>query len=225
MKGGPLGEVELDSKDTDEPDNPIGQMLIGMVKAMGSMEMTFKVDPTGEMSDVKISEAAVKKFKMPAIGGLGNDMVGPDSLKGIVQGSVIVPLPKDAVGKGKSWSQKTDQKTGMGQVETDTQYTYDSVIEKGGKKLDKILVKPDVKIKPTENAKIQIKLKSNSGKGAVLFDNEACRIVEARSEANMQMEMEAGGMTIDADMKTNTTLRIGAPGQTGEKKTPSSDKK
>jgi hypothetical protein len=220
MEGGPFGKVELDSKDTEEPDNPIGQMLGGMVKAMGTMEMTFTVDPTGEVTDVKVAETTLKKFKkMPAIGGLGNDMIGPDSFKSIVKGSIIMPLPKEEIDKGKTWTEKAEQSSGIGRVQTETKYTYDGEIEKGGKKLAKIGVKPDVKIKPADDAKVQVKLKSNSSKGTVLFDNQAGRIAEARNESTMQMEMEAAGMTIDANMTQNMTIRMKGPAKSEEKKT------
>jgi hypothetical protein len=222
VEGGPIGKIEIDSKENSDPGDVVGQMFAGMVKAMASMDMSFKIDTTGEMTDIKVSEATLKKLKkLPAIGGFGNDMFGPDAFKSIVQGSIIVPLPKEEISKGKSWTQKSDQKSSIGRVVGEAKYTYDGVVEKGGKKLDKLLVKPDVKIEPSDNAQIKLKVKNGSGKGAALFDNQAGRIAEASSETTMQMEIEAGGQTIDANTTQTITLRMKGAPKSGEKANPS----
>jgi len=203
---GPMGKLEIDSKDTAEPDDPIGKLIAPMIKSMAGLEMTFTADATGEMKDVKVSEKTVKKLKgLPGLDQFG-DLMSADSLKSMVSGSMV--LPKEPVKKGESWTQKTNTKVQFGKITGETKYTYEGPIEKGGKKLEKIAAKPEVKIDPDPNAKIQIKVKDSKGKGYTLFDNETGRIQESTNETTMQMELDVLGMTITQNITQNTTMRL-----------------
>jgi len=212
VEGGPLGKIEVDSTDKEEPDNPLGQIFASIVKGIGGMEMTFTVDETGEVKDAKVSEAAQKKLKkIPGIGGLGGDTFGPESLKGLVDGSIIVPLPKEAVSKGKTWTQKMDSKTAVGKITGKTTFTYEGETDKD---LQKFTTKPEMKVEADPNAPIQMKMKGGSGKGVTLFDNKVGRIAQTTSEAKMEMEIEAGGMTIAVTSTQTTTVRLRGPSKT-----------
>jgi hypothetical protein len=217
MEGGPLGKVQVDSTDKDEPDDPLGQIFSQVAKSVGSMEMTFTADPSGDIRDVKVSEGTIKKLKkLPGIPG-GGDMFGPDSFKSIVHGSIIVPVPKEGISKDKSWSHKVEQKTGMGKMTSDTKYTYEGQIEKNGVKLEKLAATPDLKIEADPNAQIKMTMKSSKGKGFALFDNKVGRIAESSSEGTMRMEIDAGGMTIDVNSTQTTTIRLKGAAKSKEK--------
>ncbi len=223
MEGGLVGTVEVDSKDANPPDNPIGRLLSGLVKAIGHTDMTLTVDPTGDISDAKVAEATIKKLKeMPKLPGMGGEMFGVESLKGLVRGNIIVPLPKEAVAKGKSWTEKSDQQSSLGRIKSVVKYTYEGPVEKGGQKLEKIAVKPDqTKIVPREKAPLQMTTKSSKGKGAVLFDNTAGHIAEASNEMTVEAQVEAFGQTIDTTMTATTSIRL----KTGAKTTAPPEKK
>ncbi len=203
---GPTGKVEADSKEPKEADDPLGQIFGQVVKAIGGMEMTFTVDPLGEVKDSKVSDEAVKKLKsLPGVDKLG-DLISGDNMKSMMQGNMV--LPKEAVEKGKSWKHKTDQKMPFGKITGETKYTYDGEVDKDGKKLEKIAVNPEIKIEPDPNAPIQIKVKDSKGKGYAYFDARAGRVVESNNETTMQMELEVAGMTIDQRIVQSTTMRL-----------------
>jgi hypothetical protein len=219
LEGGPLGMIEVDSKSKDEPDNPIGQIFDKMVKALGGAEMLFTADSTGDVTDAKMSEDAVKKLKdIPGADKLGGDMLGPDSVKSMIEGSMLIPFPKDAISKGKDWSKKQDVKTAMGRMTGMNKYVYEGTIEKNGKKLEKIAVKTeDMKIEPAGNQPLKAKLKSNNTKGYLLFDNTTGRIAEASNEGVIEMEIDILGMTIAQTITQNQTMRLKGAGKTSEK--------
>jgi hypothetical protein len=226
MEGGPLGKVTVDSTDKDEPDDPIGQMFSQVVKGVGSMEMTFTADPSGDVRDVKVAEGTIKKLKkLPGIPG-GGEMFGPESFKSIVHGSIILPLPKEAIDQGKSWSHKMEQKApGLGKMSVDTKYTYEGQIEKNGTKLEKLAAKPSLKIEADPDAQIKMSVKSSAGKGFALFDNKVGRIAESSNEQVIRMEIDAGGMTIDVSSTQNTTIRLKGEAKSSEKSKESSPPK
>jgi len=203
---GPMGKVEVDSKDTDEPDDPAGKILGQVVKSLGGMEMTCTADPTGDMKDVKVSEGTVKKLKgLPGLDQIG-DMFSPDNMKAMISGNMV--LPKDPVQKGDTWTQKANSKLPFGKVVGETKYTYEGPIDKNGKQLEKIAAKPEVKIEPDPNAKMQIKVKDSKGKGYTFFDNAKGRIIESTNETTMQMELDVGGITISQNITQVSTMRL-----------------
>jgi hypothetical protein len=112
-----------------------------------------------------------------------------------------------------------DQKTSMGKITGETKYTYEG---KTDKDLDKISVKPDVKIAPDPNAQVQFTVKSSKGKGETLFDGKAGRITRATTEMTMEMEVEFGGMTIPVNTTQTATLRLKGAAK-GEKSSPPRD--
>src|SRR5262245_5841863 len=59
----PMGKVEVDSNNKQEPDDPIGKMLQPAVAAMAGLEMTYKMDTTGDISDMNIPEKFLAKLK------------------------------------------------------------------------------------------------------------------------------------------------------------------
>ena len=211
MEGGPIGKIEVDSKDTEEPDNPLGKIFFDMVKGIGGMEMTFTADDMGNLSDVKLTEGKKMKKLPGGLGVGGGNAFGPDTLKSLVEGTVIIPLPKEAITKGKSWTQKINTKTEVGKISGENKFTY----EGEEKKLEKFSIKPDMKVEADPNAAIQMKLKNGSGKGYSLFDNKAGRLAQSNSEAKMEMEIEVMGQTIPINSTQTTILRL----KDGSKKT------
>jgi len=203
---GPLGKVEVDSKNLKEQTDLIGKTLVPVVKALAGMEVTFTMDPTGDMKDIKIPEKVINDLKnMPGSESMG-DMFSPESLKKMAHGGLI--LPKEAITKGKTWSQKTDMKMPMGQMKGDIQFTYEGPVEKDGKKLEKITLKPTITLEAAPKAGFKMDFKSQEGKGTVYFDNAAGRIQEIDSQMNMEMTMEVNNMNILQKMAQNSTMKL-----------------
>jgi hypothetical protein len=204
----PTGNAEFDSKkNTEEPEDPVGKIIAQMAKALADLEMTFTMTPDGEMKDIKIPEAALKKLQaIPGADKIGGDMLTPEGLSKMVGGGLV--LPKGPVSKGKNWTQKFSMKMPMGKMAGDMKYTYEGPAEKDGKKLEKIAVQPNLKIVPDPDAPLQMKIKSQKEKGNVYFDNEAGRLVEFTNEGTMEVEVEAGGMAFTQNITQSATLRL-----------------
>src|SRR5204863_291446 len=111
---GPTGNVAVDSNDKEAPDDQIGKIMHGVIKATGSMEMTGTMLTTGEMKDGKMSEATIKALK--EVPGADKAGLSPDSFKTMVNGVV---LPAEAVTKGKTWTHKSDATTPFGKTITE----------------------------------------------------------------------------------------------------------
>ena len=199
---GITGNVNVDSSDKEPPDDAIGKIMFGVIKATGSMEMTGTMLPTGEMKDGKMSEATLKALKeIPGADKMG-DMLSPDSFKTMVN-SVV--LPTEAVTKGKTWTHKIEAKTPFGKTMTENTYTYDGTDKT---KLEKISVKPKVTIEANPDAPAKITIKSAKGTGTVLFDNKAGRVAEVSNQQTTQMSISTNGIDIDQTIEQTTTMKL-----------------
>jgi hypothetical protein len=203
----PMGKIEVDSQDTDGPDDPIGKALFGVVKAMAGMTVNGKINPLGEVSDVQVPEKVAKQLaNLPGAEQMG-DMFSPEGLKRMMGQSGLV-LPKQAVGKGEKWNHKLDMKLPFGKINAEFNYVYDGPTEKSGRTLEKIGLKPRMSIDPDPNAPFAMKMKSQEGGGHALFDNKAGRLTEVVVNQTMEMELDIMGQTVGQRIVQNVTTRL-----------------
>lgn len=166
--------TSVDSADTREPGKDAGPLagpLAAAVKALVKVECSSTLSPTGELGDVRFSEAAAKELKgLPEMGDLFTEQGIKNTLSLI--GFVA---SKDPVKKDASWSHKSAIKLAFGVVATDRKYTYDGPDLADGKKLEKITFTSNTTVDAKPDAPITIKITDQKG-GVVLFDNDAGRI-------------------------------------------------
>jgi hypothetical protein len=198
-----VGMVEVDSKDKNAPNDPAGRILGQVNKAVGAMEITATMLPTGEMKDVKVSEATIKAFKaVPSADQLG-DLTHPDNFKDMLSSLVF---PAQTITRGKSWTHRTVSQGPEGKISSEHIFTLEATVDQDGMKLDKIALKPSFKVEPDPNAKV--KVKSITATGHVLFDNKAGRVFESVVTQTKQGKIDVMGITLDSTSEQTTTIRL-----------------
>ena len=204
----PFGQgFEFDSKDGKKPEGAIGQAVGPLFEAMVGAEFSFKMDPQGETTDVKVSEKLIEAMKAnPGLAQMGG-MFSEEGLKNMMQQSAI-SFPKEAISKGKSWNKVVEVKMPFGVMKLDTTYTYQGPETRNNSKLEKIDTKSAVSIEPAAGANVELKIKSADVKGTVYFDNQAGRIVEFVQTQKMVMEIATMGQKFDSTQDQTTTLKL-----------------
>ena len=203
----PMGKIEVDSDNAQEPDDPIGQALYKVIKGLAGLEIAGNMSPTGELTDVKVPEKAVKELQNIPGGDAFGDMLTPEGLKRMMSQSGLV-MPKDAVEKGAKWKSKNEMKMPFGKMVAEVDYTYEGPADKDGRSLEKIALKPKATIEPNPNAPFSLKLKSHDGSGTAFFDNSAGRLLEVTNVQNLEMEIEVMGMSISQKMVQTMTMKL-----------------
>ena len=204
---GPQGKTQVDSDSTEEPDDPVGQILYKVIKGLAGLEVTGTISATGEYSDITIPEKAIKELKNLPGGEMFGDMFTADGIKRMMSQSGLV-MPKEPVEKGKSWKSKSEMKMPFGKMIAEIDYSYAGPSEKDGRTVEKITLKPKATLEPSPNAPFTMKLKSHEGTGTALFDNAAGRLLEVTNQQTMDMELDVMGMTINQRMVQTTTMRL-----------------
>jgi Family of unknown function (DUF6263) len=203
-----VGNVNVDSNDKAVPNDPIGQPLGQLNKAIAAMEITATMLPTGELKDVKVSDATVKAMQaIPGADKLG-DLAHPDNFKDMISGIVF---PTTTVEKGKSWSHKVETNTPAGKISADNLYTAEGTVQRDGATLEKIALTPTIKIEA--NPKAEMKVKSIKASGHTLFDNKSGRIVESTVKQTKEGTVSVMGLNLNQTTDEVTTLKLLKPGE------------
>jgi hypothetical protein len=212
-----VGMVEVDSNSKDSPTDVAGKMIAQMNKAFAAMEITATMLPTGEMKDVKVSEATVKAMKaIPSADKFG-DLAHPDNFKDMLSNIVF---PMQPIAKGKSWTHKTESNSPEGKVSTEHIFTLEETIDQDSVKLEKISLKPNIKVEA--DPKAMIKVKSIKSSGHILFDNKAGQLVESSISQTKVGKIDVMGLTLDNTSVQTTTIQLKK--QTAGKKTAAAKK-
>jgi hypothetical protein len=206
MGGGQVGNVEFDSKEDKEPEGPVAKALAPIFKALAGAEIGLSMDAQGKVSDVTVPENVTKALKGPAAAGLG-EMFSEDGLKHMMDQSGLV-VPKDAISKGKTWDQGMEMKSPIGKMKIEIANTFDGQVKRDGKELERVAMKPKITIEAGEDAKIQVKLKSQDSKGSAYFDNTAGRLVETNLVQNMEMAVSLAGQELTQKLKQTVSLKL-----------------
>jgi len=203
-----LGQtIEFDSKKKKKPEGPFGQLVGPLFEAMVGAEFTSKMDPQGETTETKISDKLAEAIKAnPMLAQMG-DMFSEEGMKNMMQQSGL-PLPKEALSKGKTWNKAVQVKTPAGVMKIDTTYTYQGPETRNNAQLEKIDFKSAITMEPAADAKITVKVKSAEAKGTAYFDNKAGKLVETSQTQKLSMEVAAMGQTFDSNQEQTTTLKL-----------------
>src|SRR5262249_18260342 len=108
-------------------------------------------------------------------------------------------------------NQTMDMKSPIGKMQIKTTYTYEGSVEKDGKTLALIGMRPMMTIVPDPNAQVEMKVKDQSAKGTIAFDVQAGRLTETNMNQVMNMEVNAGGMTIQQSIRQTIKMKLANP--------------
>lgn len=212
----PFAAFEYDSKSGKEIEGPIGEIIGPILNAMAGAEISLKMDPSGNVSDVKLPEKLVDSLRTnPLIAQFG-EMFSEDGIKQMAQGGAgsVGAFPENAVSKGESWDKKAELKNPFAVIGVVTTSTYAGPETREGVKLEKIDVKMTQSIEPAPGGMIEIKIGSQDSKGTAYFDNSQGRLVAQEMTQKMKMEIDVMGNVIEQDVESVMSVKL----STGESK-------
>jgi hypothetical protein len=188
----PCGEISFDSQEKKPPEDPFNTILAA---AVGN-PFRYKLDSRGDASAFELPEKV--KEALAAGGNLSFDEM---------LGQSFFLLPRDAVAVGDQWTDTLSVPLpGLGMLRYDNTYTYEGTEPRDGKASERIGFKTVVSIKAEEGVPFELKLKSQSSKGTIRFDNEAGHVTEIDFHLEMKVEILFQGVT--REKTTDTTLKL-----------------
>ncbi len=199
----PFGKFSIDSKESVDaagPAGPLFKMLIGA-------EFTFKMNPQGELSEIKLSEKLLSTLRgenEPA-GALGQ--FSEAGLKNMLTQMGVV-LPGEEVNAGKTWSRKLAIPAGPNGQTRDIEQSYTF---RGPEAADKPLDAIDMATKfdpVAADPNIPVTIKTQEATGRFLFDNANGRIESSKVTEKVELSGQIQGKEIAQSNETITVMTL-----------------
>lgn len=202
----PNGKLQIDSKDGKEPVGQVKEMLGDLYAGLKEAEITMSMDARGNVSDLHLPKALVAAARKMAGGPGLAEAFTEDGLKRLF-GLSGQALPEGSVMKDQSWDHTQTIKFRGGNLVQDTKSTYQGPIERDGKKLEKIGLKPTLKL-DGGRVTTRITIKQMDAHGTAYFDNAAGRLVEASLEQKGEIEVGVPGSQPPRNVETTMSWKL-----------------
>lgn len=204
----PLAAFAYDSKAEKVPEGTIAAALVPTLKALVGAQFQFKVNPQGELSDVKIPEQVVQALRDagPATSG-SSSTFSEEGLKNmIIQSSLEVP--GEDIAKGKTWSKQTKVPSPpIGTMTLDKTFTYLGP-DPGSANIEKIGLATKIGVEPQPDSNVKFEIDAQEAKGDFSFDNAAGRVVNSEVHEKMETTATVMNQKIQQVVDTTTTMKL-----------------
>ncbi len=199
---------EYDSQAPKDPEGPVAAGLLPMLKALVGAQFSFRMTPQGELSDVKVPDSLIEALRKAGPAG-GAGMFTAEGMKNMVTESSLA-LPKDDLEAGKSWNRQTKvPMPPIGSMTIDKTYKFQGPDAAAGKDVVRIDLDTKIDVQPAADAKIDVKVKSQEGKGSFYFDNAAGRVSDSKVSEKIEMVFTVQNAEITQGNETTTSMKLG----------------
>lgn len=223
------------SFDSDKKDDPAAKGPLSSMAALVGKEFRLLLDENDQMLDVENLDEITKAFSGdPVAGKMMAQFFTKDSMKELVQGSMLRAMPVHPVKPGASWPVTYGTKMGqMGSVKVEGTYTYNKPVQHEGH--DCALIGTTAKLSMDMDLgkiagdaaggnaeaaevikKMDMKLSDATMTGSITFDKELgmARETEITTSMKMSMTLPPGAqppngnprITVPIEQKISNTL-------------------
>ena len=183
----PGGKIAFDSKDNSDPNSPAAPLF----KLLVGAEFAFRMNPKGELSDIKLSDQLTKSLAGEGEAGAPSRFSEAGLKNMLTQMGMI--LPGTDTDPSKPWGRKLSIPSGPNGQSLEVEQTYtDKGADPAGKPLE--VIEMVTKFAPLKlDEKIPVTIKSQEATGRFLFDNAAGRIDSSRITERVELAREGPG--------------------------------
>jgi len=220
-----MPDIELDSAQLPEEDNPIIGQIKPLLDGMLNQAFTMNVSPLGGVTDIEFPDALKQMFggddeqeggdgQRRGRRGGGGGLPGLDTFseKGIQQiiRQMVLPLPEDAVNDDVTWTQTFEnEEPGAGIQTTETTFSYAGEADKDGAKLVKLEAETELFFDPAEEATTEVELGDQEGQATILFDAVTGHLVESVGTQMFVKTMDTRRGSVEQSITEKVTMRLG----------------
>lgn len=205
----PFATFEYDSKAGKDPEGPIAAGIVPLLKALIGAEFSFKMSPQGELTDVKIPESLSKAMREAGPAG-GGSMFSEEGLKNMVTESSLA-IPGGDLEKGKSWTKQTKiPMPPVGDMMIDKTYSFQGADSAASKDVMRIDLQTKVEVKPMAGSNLDIRIKSQDGKGSFFFNNASGRVSDSKVSEKIELVFKVQDKEVTQANETTTRMKLGA---------------
>lgn len=198
---------EYDSQDEDPPAG-MAALIAPMFEAMVESHFMITMLPTGEYTDVTLSEELAEAFKRLPGGAVSADMVAQMSRQGALK------FPEEPLALGDTWTTDVDINTPqIGVIKATTTYTYDGPREIDGREYEAFTPSVSAMSVGDDQHAAKVSIETTDSTGEILFDREAGRLFRSRVLQTMTVTVTIGEKQIVNKIEQAVELRALAEGE------------
>ncbi len=177
----PQGSIDFDSKDEKGEGNPLKTLF----KVLVGKPFSFKMDPQGALSDVKVPQNVARILKeLGGAAGGADQIFSEEGLKTMITQSSVI-LPKEEISTGKSWTQEVKiPAPPLGSMVLAKTYRFEGESPENG--MAKIGIDAKFTLQSVPGVDVPFKIQSQASKGEISFDNAVGRLTS--SSLNEKLE-------------------------------------
>ena len=197
-------KISFDSKDEKEPQNNPEKSVFQVLKSLGGSEISLAVSAQARVSRFDIPKALASKLDDQVareLAGFFGDLFTVEGLRHRLT-NWLVALPNDPVAEHQSWQEEKLSRLGKPIACVNT-YTFAERVERHGRRVMKLDVKPEFRMPASETEKERGKITEQDGNGVVYFDNLTGRITE--SAVTHRAVLQGFGTTT---LDSNTVVKL-----------------
>lgn len=207
--GGRGGDISYDSAAPAGTEG-VAALLASYFGALVKEPMTMKMDRTGKINDIGLSENVREQLRAFATTPFAA-LASKDGIK-MMMGSGLLQFSREPVEKGDNWSAQTSaQFPGGGTQTTTATYTYLGSETRGGRELEKIGLKVKLDLGGAEEAEAKLVIEEQESSGAIYFDPQTSRLVDLKLDGTMKTKFTAGSATIVQIIKNSVSMQAASP--------------
>ena len=200
-------KVEFDS---DKKDTPATGPLASMGGLVGK-EFRMLLDENDQVLDVENLDEILKAFSGdPVAGKIMGQFLNKDSMKELVQGSMLRAMPDHPVKPGDSWPVTYGTKMGqMGSMKVEGTYTFNKPVQLGGHACVLIGTAATLTM-DMDFAKMAGGAAGGNAEAAEMIKKMDMKVADAKMIGSITFDPELG-MARDMTMTTNMTMSMTLP--------------
>jgi hypothetical protein len=202
----PLMPLDYDSAN-DKGDPPGFEAIARSVRAQVGAELTFKMKPNGEITDIQLPEGTLKKLREATPPGGPEGEISEKTIKEAVLLQSSPPsFPEGPMEAGKSWSPKpTRMPLPFATLVLDKTFTYQGP-DPQSPALLLVAVETTAKVEPIEGVDVKATIRKQDGKGTMTFDAQAGRIARTNLTVKMDMSIVQTGQSTEVSSEMTTSM-------------------
>ncbi|QDV79463.1 hypothetical protein K2D_30780 [Planctomycetes bacterium K2D] len=199
-KAGAGQEFKYDS-DSEDPPAGMAALVAPAFDAMVAHPFQMTMLPTGEITEVTLSDELSK-----ALDNLPGGAVSSDMIKQMSQ-QASLKFPTEPLAVGDKWTTTAEVTSpAIGKMKVHTTYTYDGVREVDGKTYEAFT--PAIEMELGENkGPMAIDFDTKESTGEILFDREKGRVFRSRVLQTVDIRVKMGENEIVNSMKQAVEMR------------------
>jgi hypothetical protein len=203
----PLMPFDFDSA-APKAEQPGFEAETRQLRAQVGAEFTFKMKPTGEIADIRLSEQTLKALREALPQGGPEAEVSEQAIKETLLQSSPPSFPEGPLEPGKGWSSKPARMPlGFATLVMDRTFTYQGP-DPRNPNLQLVGIDTTAKIEPMDGQDAKATIRNQEGKGSLTVDSQAGRVVSTRFGLKLDMAVTAMGQSIEQSTEMNTSMSL-----------------